>query len=66
MFRFLAILLAVYVVYKLIKMLFIGMFTSRKPPSDSFQSPPEPPKNKKIITKDEGEYVDYEEVDDDK
>ncbi len=66
MFRFLAILLFVYVVYKLIKILFISMFTSRKPPADYSQSPPEPQKKKKIITKDEGEYVDFEEVDDDK
>ena len=63
MLRFLAILLAIYLAYWLIKNILIGLFAPRKPRSGFTQRPPEAPKKKKIINKDEGEYVDFEEVD---
>ncbi len=62
-FRFLAILLVVYVCYKLIKLLFIGLFGGRRKEPDFTQKTTDPPKKTKIISKDEGEYVDFEELD---
>jgi len=53
----------VYLVFWLIKRIFIGLFAARKPRNEFSQKPPEAPKKNKIITKDEGEYVDFEEVD---
>ncbi len=49
---------------------FLGRPTKKQPQSrqqsnrnqNSHQAPPNPPAPKKIITKDEGEYVDYEEI----
>jgi hypothetical protein len=37
---------------------------SRPSPKEDFQEPAPPPKQTKIIKKDEGEYVDYEEIKD--
>jgi hypothetical protein len=37
---------------------------SRSRHEDIAEEPPQPPKQNKIIEKDEGEYVDYEELKD--
>jgi len=63
MFRFLAILLGAYLLYKLVKLIIIGIFAPKRKPADFSQSTKNPPKMNKIINKDEGEYVDFEEVD---
>lgn len=62
MFRFLAILFLVYVVYRLFKMLFVGLFAARTPRQDNISANPEAPKKGKIISEEEGEYVDFEEI----
>ena len=66
MFRFLAIMLVVYVLYKLIKLMFIGLLGGRRKEPDFTQKQPDPPEKTKIISDDEGEYVDFEELGKDK
>lgn len=63
MIRYLGILLLIYLVYKIIKMLFFSLFSKRFSQQEPTQRPPKEQKNRKIISKDEGEYVDFEELD---
>ena len=62
MFRYLLILLLIYLVYRLIRFYLIIRKATRKMKDE--MTPDEPPKTKndKLIGKDEGEYVDYEEM----
>jgi hypothetical protein len=66
MIRFLFILLLAYLLYRLIRIFFVVLFTGRKKRDEFSEPEPEPTRKKKIIDKDEGEYVDFEELDNDK
>ena len=63
MLRFLFIVIFAYLMFRAIRRLIIVLFYPRNRKEDIGTAPPEPPKKNKIITKGEGEYVDFEEVD---
>ncbi|MFO7616860.1 MAG: hypothetical protein R6V75_06385 [Bacteroidales bacterium] len=62
MFRYLLILLLVYLVYRLIRFLLVIRKAARKIKEDLTPEEPSKARNDKLIGKDEGEYVDYEEM----
>ena len=64
MIRYLAILLLVYLVYRLIRMFFYSVFAKKQTPHDPSGGSAEQQKKRKIIPREEGEYVDFEELDD--
>jgi hypothetical protein len=60
--RVLWVLLTIYLIYRVIR---IGLFfatRSRRARQDDPEPTVQPPKQSKIIDKNEGEYVDYEEI----
>lgn len=59
--RFLAIFFLIYLVFKLIKQLFTGA-TGKKRSSEPDVTTDQTQQKRKIISKDEGEYVDFEEI----
>lgn len=63
LFRFLGILFLVYVVYYLIRNLLSILSRKRPRPGDPNVAQDSVHKKRKIISKEEGEYVDFEEVD---
>lgn len=62
MFRFLFLILLIYLVYKVIRMLFAVKRVTRKFQEEEFDADKPQPKEKKLIGRDEGEYVDFEEM----
>lgn len=60
--RVLIVFLVIYLIYRFLRN--ISVFTMRsRPVHEQEQEPPvTPPKQSKLIEKDEGEYVDYEDV----
>ena len=62
MFRYLLILLLIYLVYRLIRFYLVIRKAAKKMKDDLAPEEPSKQKNEKIIGKDEGEYVDYEEM----
>jgi len=65
-FRYLLIVLLVYLLYRLFKIFFIFLTSGRKKRDEFTEPPPSSRGRNKIINKDEGEYVDFEEIDDEK
>lgn len=59
--RFLAILFLIYLIYKLFKGILAIFSGWRRKEPESFVSD-DKEKKEKIIPKDEGEYVDFEEI----
>ena len=62
MFRLLLFILLIYLVYRFIRNLSIFTVGSRRTRQEDPVEPPPAPKQNKIIEKNEGEYVDYEEI----
>ncbi|MDD4645600.1 MAG: DUF4834 family protein [Bacteroidales bacterium] len=56
------VLILIYLIIRLFRNLTVMSFSSRTVQNDDIQQPPPPPKPTKIIEKDEGEYVDFEEM----
>jgi hypothetical protein len=66
MLRYLLILLLIWLIYRFIRGFFIIRTAARnfsRQEGSSFEPDPEPKKSQKMISKDEGEYVDFEEMD---
>lgn len=63
--RLLAIAFLIYLLYKLFSMIFLVFRSRRSKEPDEFVTT-EKEKKRKIISKDEGEYVDFEEIDSEK
>jgi len=66
MIRYLAIVLLIYLFYRLVKLLVIGFLTRKRSDPDKGSKQHNPSTKRKIIPKDEGEYVDFEELKNDK
>ena len=64
MVRFLFIALFIYLVYKTIKIIFYAIFSRKVSSKEPVAEEEKHADKRKIITKDEGEYVDFEELDD--
>jgi len=62
MFRILLIFLVIYLIFRFIRNITIFTVRSRPTQEDQYQEPAPAPKQNKLIEKDEGEYVDYEEL----
>lgn len=58
----LLVVILIYLLYRFIRNMRIITLRTRKAPKDDIQESPPAPKQTKIINKDEGEYVDYEEL----
>lgn len=56
------ILLLIYLIYRFIRNITIYTLRSRSGKATDPEPPVQQPKQTKIIEKDEGEYVDYEEL----
>jgi len=56
------ILLTIYLIYRFIRLGLFFATRSRRVRGDEPEPPVQPPKQTKIIDKNEGEYVDYEEI----
>ena len=65
-FKYLFLGLIIYLLYRFFRIFFVFFTTGRKKRDDFDIPPQDPPKKNKIIDKDEGEYVEFEEIDDDK
>lgn len=63
MVRFLLILLLAYLLYRIVRLFVRFLLFRPKSNSENFSDvPPEKPGKRKIINKDEGEYVPFEEI----
>jgi hypothetical protein len=62
--RYLLILLLIYLIYRFFRNIVVYAMRSHTRREDIPEEPPQPSKQNKIIEKDEGEYVDYEELKD--
>ena len=60
--RALLVILIFYLIFRFIRNISVFTMRSHSVPQDDPAPSPPPAKQKKIIDKDEGEYVDYEEV----
>ena len=60
--KILLIFLLVYLIYRFLRNITFFTMRSRSVREDIPEPPASQPKQKKIIDKDEGEYVDYEEI----
>ena len=58
----LLVILLIYLIYRFIRNIAVITMRSRQPHKETFEEQAPAPKPTKIIEKDEGEYVDYEEV----
>ena len=58
------VILLIYLIFRFLRNITVFSMKSRSVPEDDFKKPPSTPKQTKIIDKDEGEYVDFEEVKD--
>jgi len=66
MIRVFFVFLLIYVIFRIIRNITVFNLRSRSNHQEHFEEPAPPPsaKQTKIIKKDEGEYVDYEELKD--
>jgi len=62
MSRILIFIVLIYLVFRFIRNITFFTAKSRPAPDDDHAEPASSPKPKKMIKKDEGEYVDFEEV----
>jgi hypothetical protein len=62
MFRIFLIILLIYLIYRFIRNITLFAWKSRPQSDDEVIKPPPAPKQEKIIDKNEGEYVDFEEI----
>ena len=63
MIRTFLVILLIYLIFRFIRNITVFTMRSRPGPKETIQDPPAATKQTKIIEKDEGEYVDFEEVD---
>ena len=66
MLRFLFFLILVYLLYRIVKILIRPLFRPKSRKENMYEPPKGQQKDKKIIPKEEGEYVDFEEMDENK
>ncbi|MFA5815562.1 MAG: hypothetical protein WC865_08070 [Bacteroidales bacterium] len=64
MIRIFFVILLIYLIFRFIRNITVFTMRSRSVPKDDIEEPPPAPKQTKMIEKDEGEYVDYEELKD--
>ena len=64
MIRTFLIILLIYLLFRFIRNITVFSMRSRSVPKDDIKEPAPAPKQSKMIKKDEGEYVDYEELKD--
>lgn len=62
--RVFLVILLFYLIFRFIRNITVITMRSRSVPKDDPAEPQPAPKQTKIIEKDEGEYVDYEELKD--
>ena len=64
MIRIFLVIFLTYLIFRVIRNITVFTMRSRSVPGDDLKEPPPAPKQAKIIKKDEGEYVEFEEVKD--
>ena len=62
MIRFFLVFLLFYLIFRIIRNVTVFTARSRRVPEDDFKKPEPAAKPNKLIEKDEGEYVDYEDI----
>lgn len=60
--RVLVVILLIYLIFRFLRNITVFTMRSRSVQKEDFTEPSPPPKTNKLIEKDEGEYVDYEEL----
>lgn len=60
--RIFLIILLIYLVFRFLRNIVLYLLRSRPNKNDDIHEPEPTPRQTKLIPKDEGEYVDYEEV----
>lgn len=62
MIRILLVILFIYLIFRFLRNITVFLMRARPNKEDDIQEPAPAPKQPKLIQKDEGEYVDFEEV----
>lgn len=62
MIRIIAVIILIYLIFRVLRIITVFAMRSRSVQEDESREPEKAPKQAKLIPKDEGEYVDFEEV----